>query len=140
MAMECARKPSLLVVDDEASIRFVLSEYFTGRGWSVVCASSRDEGMKLLEGPAFDVAVLDLRLTKGDQADAGIALLEEIVRRRPQTRNILLTGYGCQASRQAALARGAAEVLDKPVRLEVLLAVAARLIEERDRQALAVGE
>jgi CheY-like chemotaxis protein len=120
MTPEPHTKPTLLVVDDEPSIRFVLDEYFTDAGWSVVCAATQTEAASVLEQKTFDVVVLDLRLAKGDRTDGGIALAEQIVRRRAGTRTIVLTGYGSPKSREAALAKGVDAVLDKPIRLEVL--------------------
>ena len=129
MLNDSQRKPSLLVVDDEESIRFLLDAYFGAHGWTVGCAASCAEALKLLEGPPFDVAVLDLRLAKSDGVDGGIALMQEIVRRHPQTHNVFLTGYGSEASRQEALAKGASKVLDKPVRLETLRNIVTELVD-----------
>ncbi len=136
MSLEDALKPSLLVVDDEPSIRFVLDQYFTRKGWSVACASSCEEAMALLEQPSFDVAVLDLRLGKGDQESVGIELVRYIARAHPSTLSILLTGYGSQLTREAALAQGAAAVVDKPVRLSSLQGLAIDLLAGREQRGV----
>src|SRR5512145_1837423 len=117
MVIEEGKKPRLLVVDDEPSIRFVLDQYFTNLGWTVECASSFEEAMALLSTPHFDVAVLDLRLGKGVNGDVGVELIAHIGQRHPRTLSILLTGFGSPSTRQTALALGAAAVVDKPVRL-----------------------
>jgi DNA-binding NtrC family response regulator len=123
---------SLLVVEDEPSIRFAMREYFGAQGWQVVCVASTGEAREALADREFDVAVLDLRLGVDDR-DGGLELADWIFRSFPQARTILLTGYGSTATRNRARQAGVAEVLDKPMRLPELCALAHRLIEDRPR-------
>jgi CheY-like chemotaxis protein len=131
MTAEGTPKPSVLVVDDEPSIRFILEEYLTAAGWTVVCAASEDEAKVKLGALSFDVAILDLRLSKLDSGDGGLALVRHLARTGARTRAILLTGYGSQETRDEAMAQGAAAVLDKPLRLPELREAINRLLPPR---------
>jgi len=115
----------VLVVEDEATIRFALREYFAAQGWSVACAASVVEGLQELSQSPFHVAILDLRL--GDDRDGGILLAERIAKSYPRTRTILLTAYGSKETWTAARAIGVDEVLDKPTPLWELKETACRL-------------
>ncbi len=130
MAAEGALKPSVLVVDDEPSIRFILEEYFSNAGWTVTCAASEDEARARLDVLTFDVAILDLRLSKRDEGD-GLAIIRHLARTGAATKTILLTGYGSEETRAEAMALGAAAVLDKPLRLAALRDLVSRLLPAR---------
>ena len=123
---------SLLVVDDEATIRFALREYFKANGWSVECASSAKEGEKKIAEGKFDVAILDLRLGTDDER-GGLALARHIIETHRETRTILLTAYGSTETRTEALSIGIDEVLDKPARLWDLCDVACKLVGSHAR-------
>lgn len=118
----------LLVVEDEATIRFALREYFTAQGWVVSCAASVVEGREKLATTEFDVAILDLHLEAG-VPDSGLVLAQYLKDFHPLTRNILLTAYGSKEIRARALASGIAKVLDKPTRLWELCNIARELAE-----------
>lgn len=118
----------LLVVDDEATIRFALREYFAAHGWAVTCASSVNEAKARLRELVFDVAILDLRLGADDH-DGGLTLAQHVLESHADTRTILLTAYGSKETRADALAMGVDEVLDKPTRLWELCEIASRLAE-----------
>lgn len=59
----------ILVIDDEASIRESLMEYFCDYGFSTVAAGSAEEGLELLRKNGFELVVVDVRLPgiNGDQ-------------------------------------------------------------------------
>lgn len=121
-----SRVLSLLVVEDEPSIRFAIREYFEAEGWQVTCVSTALEAEQTLKCQAVDVAVLDLRLGV-DDVDGGLVLAAWITRASPLTRTVLLTGYGSEATRKKALEAGVSEILDKPTRLRELSRLVTRL-------------
>ena len=53
----------LLIVDDEAAIRFALSDYFRECGWQVDAAAEKEEAEALLAHTEYAVVIADLRLT-----------------------------------------------------------------------------
>ncbi len=118
-------KPSLLVVDDGPAIRLILEEYFSAAGWAVTCAASEDEARARLAVWTFNVAILDLRLSKRDAGD-GFAIIC-LARTGAPTKTILLTGYGSEDTRTEAMALGAAAVLERPLCLAALREVVSRI-------------
>jgi len=104
--------PSVLVVDDEALIRWSLSEALTESGYVVRLAASGREARAALA--SFDgepvVVILDLRLP--DVAD--LSLLRDIRAARPDVPVIVMTAHGGPEARAQARALGVACVVDKP--------------------------
>jgi DNA-binding NtrC family response regulator len=103
---------TVLVVDDEALLRWSLAELLRRGGHSVIEAASADNARDAIthaSGP-IDVVLLDYRLPDSNDR----RLLEEIRRRLPQTAVVLMTAFGTPEVMQAALDRGAYCVLSKP--------------------------
>jgi DNA-binding response OmpR family regulator len=75
MAAEGTARPLMSGVDDEPSIRFILEQSFSHAGWAVTCAASEDEPEARLTAASFDVAILDLRLSKDDTEDGGLGMI-----------------------------------------------------------------
>ena len=82
--------PRLLVVDDEESICFSMSEYFSLHGYRVDTASELEEAEKLLGATNYMVVIQDLRLTMTTNHD-GLDMIRLIREHNPQTRIIVLT-------------------------------------------------
>jgi DNA-binding NtrC family response regulator len=104
--------PSVLVVDDEALIRWSLTEALTESGFVVrQAASGRDARVALasFDGQPF-VVVLDLRLP--DVAD--LSLLREIRTARPDVPVIVMTAHGTPEALAQAAALGVVRVVGKP--------------------------
>jgi DNA-binding NtrC family response regulator len=117
---------SLLIVDDEAAIRFVLAEYFRGRGWSVDAVETRQEAETLLAGTPYSVVIVDVSLggTKGDE---GLDVVDAARRLRPRTRVVLLTGNATSELEAEARRRGIHAFVEKPLPLPRLEAIVDRL-------------
>ena len=122
------RPGRLLVVDDEAAIRFALSEYFREHGWSVDSAAEKEEAEALLTCTEYAVVIADLRLT-GISGVEGLDIIQLSRHLRPQTRVVLLTGNGTPELEAEARRRGADAFLHKPLPLARLEAVVDSLVE-----------
>ncbi|HEY5543338.1 MAG TPA: response regulator [Candidatus Binatia bacterium] len=107
---------SILVVDDEENFLTLLQWFLTQRGYQVATASSTEQALSLLDGRAFDVALLDIRLGAGD----GMALLEELIQRLPGLKVFMMTAYPTVSSIKQAFDKGALRYLTKPVDLQEL--------------------
>ena len=101
---------TLLVVDDDPAFRLRLSRALQSRGFEVTAVGAVQEAIDVarLATPAF--AVLDLRLEDG----SGLQIVEELHRRRPDCKVVMLTGYGNIATAVAAVKAGALDYLSKP--------------------------
>ena len=102
---------SLLIVEDDKSFLVRLARAMEGRGFAVTTAKSVAEGLIQLEtsSPAF--AVVDMRLEDGN----GLDVISALKKRRPDSRAIILTGYGNIATAVNAVKLGAVDYLAKPV-------------------------
>ena len=109
-------RPTILVVDDEENFLILLRWFLAQRGYDVVTASSADQAIDLLDGHAFDVALIDIKLGAG----SGLTLLEELARRLPDLNVFMMTAYPTASSIKRAFENGAARYLTKPVDLQEL--------------------
>ena len=109
-ALSVPQDRTLLIVDDDRAFLARLSRAMEARGFEVESAATVDEGLALLRRrpPAF--AVVDMRLEDGNGIDV-IAALNDV---RPDSRAIVLTGYGNIATAVTAVKFGAADYLAKP--------------------------
>jgi len=111
MSVETATDKSLLILDDDEAFRRRLGRAMEKRGFDpVILAESVAEGMESMRRspPAF--AVIDLRLEDGN----GLDVVEALRETRPESRVVVLTGYGAIATAVAAVKIGAADYLSKP--------------------------
>jgi ActR/RegA family two-component response regulator len=118
----------LLIVDDEESIRFSMSEYFSRHGFQVDTAREVEEAEKLLEQTDYKVIIQDLRLGLTRHAD-GMNIIKLIHRRSPETRIVVLTAYGSAEIEAEARRAGADAFLQKPKPLSQVAQVVQGLIE-----------
>lgn len=120
-------KGSLLIVDDEKSLRSVLKVLLEGEGFRVDEAKSGLEGLERVQKTEYDAIILDLRLPDID----GIEVLERIMEKFPSTKVILLTAYGSIQNAVDAIKRGAYDYLTKPFEPEEVIASLDRAIKQR---------
>lgn len=126
---------SVLVIDDEESIRETLVEFFQSFGFTARAAASATEGRRLAQEHAPDVILLDLRLPDAD----GLRALEALRADDPHVAVILLSGFADVRTAVQAMHHGAVDVLEKPVDLDVLSAAVQRAAERgRLRHEVAV--
>jgi DNA-binding NtrC family response regulator len=126
--------PRLLVVDDEESICFSMSEYFSLHGYRVDTACELEEAEKLLGATNYRVVIQDLRLTMTNSHD-GLDMIKLIRQHNPQTRIIVLTAYGSAEIEDEARRCGADAFLRKPKPLSQVAQVVQGLIESPSRAA-----
>jgi len=101
---------SLLVLDDDAPFRLRLARAMEKRGFAPVMAESVAEGLAVVRSNPPAYAVIDLRLEDGNGLDVVEALREV----RPDSKAVVLTGYGAIATAVAAVKIGATDYLAKP--------------------------
>ena len=126
--------PRLLVVDDEESICFSMSEYFSLHGYKVDTACELEEAEKLLGATTYKVVIQDLRLTMTNSQD-GLDMIKLIREHNPQARIVVLTAYGSAEIEDEARRRGADAFLRKPKPLSQVAQVVQGLIESPSRAA-----
>lgn len=112
------QRTSLLVVDDDETLRERLARAFRARGFDVRTAADADEAMALVRADSPEMAVIDLRMP----GRSGLDLLKEIRAHDPGTRVLVLTGYGSIATAVEATRQGAVGYLPKPADADEILA------------------
>ena len=80
----------MLVVDDELPIRMLLADLLRARGHKVLMAEDGLAGLRAIEGSRFDLVITDLSMPGAD----GWTLVNEVRRRWPGTKLVMVTGYG----------------------------------------------
>ncbi len=101
---------NVLVVNDDALVRWALSKQLTARGIGVDVAASGSEARTRLSRGNYDMAFLDVELPDA----CGLDLLHEIRATYPRTRVVMLTCDPAPATKQRAFGEGASQVIEKP--------------------------
>ena len=127
----------LLVVDDEESICFSMSEYFSQHGFKVDTAREIEEAEGLIKETDYQVIIQDLRLGLDPRPD-GLEIIKLVHEQNPETRIVVLTSYGSPEVEAEARRAGADAFLRKPKPLSQVAQVIQGLIESpRTRTASA---
>jgi two-component system nitrogen regulation response regulator NtrX len=122
---------TILIVDDEESIRKSLKDILGDEGYEVVTAASGREALDLLAEAQPSLALLDIAMPEMD----GIETLRRFKETRPDMQVIMITGHGTIETAVQTTKMGAYDFIQKPLSLErVSLAVKHGLEEYRLRQ------
>jgi two-component system response regulator HydG len=116
---------SILVVDDDRTVRETLADYFDTLGYVVRAAATATAGRQAAAEHAPDVVLVDLRLPDA----SGLTLLEALRADDPELGVIVLTGHADVPTAVRAMQQGALDFLEKPVDLEALGVAVARAAE-----------
>jgi two-component system response regulator PilR (NtrC family) len=119
---------TILVVDDEESVRESLDKVLRKSGYLTATASSGDEALSLLSKQPVDIVLTDLKMPNGD----GIELLKTIKKKFADIEVILLTGYGTIETAVEAMKEGAYDFITKPPKKAVILSTVERAIERQN--------
>jgi len=117
---------TVLIVDDDLSVRNTMDEYIASAGFSTLAASSAEEALELIEKNNFAVVVTDIRLP-----GLGGLELTKVIKQKNGSDVIVVTGYSDDYSYEEAINIGASDFVIKPVRLEELLLRLRRVLKER---------
>ena len=132
---EETKMPRMLIVDDEESICFSMSEYFGLQGYKVDTARELEEAEQLIENSEYSVAILDLRLGVAHNAD-GLEIIKLLNDQHPETRVVVLTAYGSAEMEDEARRCGADAFLRKPKPLSQVAQVIQGLLESPSKQTV----
>lgn len=113
---------TVLIVEDEQSIRDILEELFTVDSNQVVAVGTLDDAKRALASRIYDLIVTDLRL--GGKRDGGLQVMASSGILSPDATVIVLTAYPDDDNRHAALRLGATHFLQKPVDLSTIAGLA----------------
>jgi len=108
------RRASILIVDDEEIARKNLEHILKKENYVVDTSVNGMEALKKMAACVFDVVISDLKMERVD----GIALLEKIKSRYPNTMVIMITGHASIDSAVETIRKGAFHYITKPFKLE----------------------
>lgn len=118
---------SLLLIDDERTLRESCKSILEGLGYRVDVASRGEEGLKLAQRRAYDIILTDLYMPDV----TGIEIVSAVLAERPNTLIVVMTGNPSVASNVEALRAGAWDYLPKPfsaTHLEIVIGRASHAV------------
>ena len=118
---------NLLVVDDEETLRSVVSQVLSADGFEVAEAASGEEALEAFRAQSHQLVITDIRM----RGMSGIELLTQIKQHSPDTQVVIMTSHASLDSALTALRAGAYDYLVKPFEsLDLISAVAGRAAEK----------
>jgi two-component system response regulator AtoC len=117
----------ILIVDDDRSIRELLSMHLEERGFGVLSAATGAEGFKLAEESSPSAIILDMRLPDA----SGIDLIPELKKRAGETPVLMITAHHDMATTILAMKAGAFDYIHKPIDIQALDVAIDRALEVR---------
>jgi DNA-binding NtrC family response regulator len=121
------RTRSVLVVDDDDTLRATLKKIFAKAGYDASTARDGMEALDFIRERAVDIVLADVRMPRKN----GLSLLDSVHELRPETKVVVMTAYGTADTEQDALRRGAYAYVSKPVSRDVLLELCDRACESQ---------
>jgi PAS domain S-box-containing protein len=118
---------TILLVDDEPSLRWTMAELLRRAGYDVLAAQDFDSALEGFAAGRFEAAVIDIVLPR----KSGVQLLAELRGRDEELPVIMMTGEPNLSLLPEIVRAGAYDFLPKPVTKEVLLKAVARAVERR---------
>ncbi|OJT27367.1 hypothetical protein BO221_05145 [Archangium sp. Cb G35] len=119
---------SILVADDEPSVRHVLTLVLSGMGYEVRAVADGEEALRELSARGYDVLLCDVRMPKRD----GLSVLRQALAEHPGLTVVVMSAYGSQEQALEAVGAGAYDYVRKPFKPEEIVFVL-RKAEERER-------
>jgi len=105
-----ARKISILIVDDEESVRDSLYNWFIEDGYHVECAENANKALSMLENDGFDIILADIKMPGMD----GLEMLRRIKLLKSDSIVIVMTAFATVDTAVQALKDGAFDYVTKP--------------------------
>ncbi|HET9131145.1 MAG TPA: sigma-54 dependent transcriptional regulator, partial [Terriglobia bacterium] len=117
----------ILIVDDEQSLRDVLSIMLKRAGYVVTSAMDGEEAIELLNREIFDLVITDLRMPKID----GMEVLRAVKSASPETVVLIITAFATADSAVDAMKQGAYDYLTKPFQVDEVQLIIRNALEKR---------
>jgi DNA-binding NtrC family response regulator len=127
---------SILVVDDEPSMRMALSESLESCGYEVVTANNGEDALNKFQEGLYEVVITDVRMPK----QGGMEVLRRIKEISHQTPVIVITAYGTVNTAVEAMKEGASDFIMKPFSLEHLELVVKNVVSKNEQDESTSGQ
>jgi signal transduction histidine kinase/ActR/RegA family two-component response regulator len=124
-----SRRARILVIDDEDSVRDILSRMLKTKGHRVVVAPNGEEGIERFRAEAFDLVFTDLGMPKLSGWDVGKAIKGI----NPKTPIAMITGWGVELDREKLNESGIDLIISKPFNFEQVIDLVSEAMELKER-------
>lgn len=118
---------TVLVADDEVTIRETLREVLAEQGYEVFTAADGCEAIQILTDSKVDVALVDIRMPEMD----GLEVLAKSRKIKPETQIIIITAFGTVENAVEAIKLGASDYVTKPLIFDDIIIKIERLLDMR---------
>jgi DNA-binding NtrC family response regulator len=119
---------NILILDDEAAQRDILTGYLKKKGCKIYSASSGREGIEIIKNNPVDIILSDFKMPDLN----GIEVLEQVKKLNPEISFVIVTAYGTVENAVKAMRLGAFDYISKPVDLDELDIMIERIIEHKN--------
>ena len=116
---------SVLVVDDEQSLRELLTIMLEKDGYKVTCSESGEKAIKEIHKNEFDLVITDFKMRQAN----GINVLEVVKKEQPKTPVVMMTAYASTETAVEAMKKGAYDYISKPFSVEELQLIVKNAVE-----------
>ena len=123
-------KEHILVVDDERSMRDLLTIMLTQAGYEVTSADGGESAIEVLRQDTFDLVITDLRMRKTD----GLAVLRAAKELSPLAAVLVVTAFASTETAVEAMKLGAYDYITKPFKLDEIKLTIANALERKRLQ------
>lgn len=129
------KRETILIVDDEPSMRLALSESLESCGYEICTSEDGVDALKKFHDDRFSVVITDMRMPKM----SGMEVLRGIKKISPRTPVIVITAYGTVNTAIEAMKEGASDFIMKPFSLEHLESVIKGAVAENGEKKDELG-
>jgi len=119
--------PRLLVIDDDAVTRELLTEVLQDEGYTVEACESGKVALERAAHDTYDLAITDVRMPEMD----GIAVTQALKAHQPNLHVIVMTAFGSVETAVEAIRHGAFDYVSKPMNLDEIKSTVRRALTER---------
>lgn len=123
-------KVSILIADDEDSLRMTVAAWLKDEGFEVDQAADGEEAIKKISSRDYDVAILDIKMPGAN----GLEVLRYAKKNSPYTEVVMMTGMSDVGMAVEAMKLGSREYLTKPVDMDQLVPQLRAMLKKRDAE------
>ncbi|MDR2781875.1 MAG: sigma-54 dependent transcriptional regulator [Holosporaceae bacterium] len=135
-------KETILIVDDEAEVRSLMSDVLSDEGYATLLAKNEAEAISLIKESRPNLIFLDLWIEKDESA--GLKILEKIQKMHLGIPVVIISGHGTIDVAVQAIQKGAFDFIEKPFVIDRLLITCKRALEmyqlQRENFALKINK
>lgn len=115
----------ILVIDDERSIRNIISELLEMEGHVVKTAENGAQGYEMIGAEVFDLVISDIKMPEMD----GIEMLEKLMETHPDLTIVMISGHGSIDTAVECIKKGAFDYIEKPIDMNRILVTVKNALE-----------